>query len=256
MSQHGLFQPQKNPWLIPELRVGFQTLAILKDMHRSQLHFISFPPPILILVFPQSATFQVYIVWRARDGQVGEGILELAYPSSGWATLYQDQYIQKHSRTFAISAFLSLPRYTNFYFKNPIKLNIMYPCVLKVFSVCWRTQKSSRQDPIFFKVLQKGRFSQHCEWCATEMAKRKGLRQAERLLASQLQSSAVVWLQTSSLCFTISSSSLHRTSQLSPFTCDNSFIVTLLLLLTKFIWCFPYSLKSSFIFNMYSNHWS
>lgn len=144
----------------------WQFLRICTD--HSYFHLL---PPILILVFPQSATFKVYIVWRARDGQIGEGIIELAHPSSGWATLYWDQYIQKHSRTFAISAFLSLPRYTNFYFKNIIKLNRMYPCVLKVFSICWGTQKSSRQDPIFFKVLQKGNFSQHWEWCGTETAK-------------------------------------------------------------------------------------
>lgn len=54
----------------------WQFLRICTD----QLHFISFLPPILILVFPQSATFQVYIVWRARDGQVGEGTIELAHP--------------------------------------------------------------------------------------------------------------------------------------------------------------------------------
>lgn len=59
---------------------------------------ISLPPTILILVFPQSATWktEVYIVWRARDGQVGEGIIEVAHPSSAWATLCLEQYIQKH----------------------------------------------------------------------------------------------------------------------------------------------------------------
>lgn len=31
---------------------------------------------------------EVYIVWRARDRQVGEGIIEVAHPSSGWGTLY------------------------------------------------------------------------------------------------------------------------------------------------------------------------
>lgn len=59
----------------------------------------------------------------------------------------------------------------------------MYPCILKLFGICWGTQKSSGQEPIFFKVLQKGEFSQHWE-CGTEMAKSKGLRQAERLLVS------------------------------------------------------------------------
>lgn len=72
------FSASKNQWMIPELRLGLQTLAILKEMHGSQSPFICLLPPILILVFPQGATFkmEVYLVWRARDGQIGEGTIK------------------------------------------------------------------------------------------------------------------------------------------------------------------------------------
>lgn len=60
-----------------------QSFRIRMD-HTVTLHLWS-SMSTLISVFPQSATFKMefLIVWRARDGQVGEGIIAMAYPSSG-----------------------------------------------------------------------------------------------------------------------------------------------------------------------------